>query len=165
MNFNESDTFAEHGPEGKTEVVAAYHDLLYKLKQNKRPSLHHIVMKEEEAPVHVEEEIIPHDEPQILEEEVSPPQEECPVYHFGHDSLKVSFDDILEEAREKMQQEQQRLASLVRALEHENQLARKEIQLHLQKIAVLEARLESNSRQFQQLKISFNELLQNKTEK
>lgn len=162
MNFNDGDAFTEHGPEGKTEVVAAYHDLLYKLKQSKRPALH-ITVKEEE--IAAEPEVIAdEDEPQIVEEEI-PFREEPQEFTGSLENLRFYFDEILEDARDKLFHEQQRVTSLVRALEHENQLARKEIQLHLQKIAVLEARLESNSRQFQQLKVSFNELLQNKTEK
>jgi hypothetical protein len=117
-----TDVAAEQDADIKTEVVAAYHELLHKLKNNKQSQHHHMEVIGEEG----DEELQHVTEERSIRENSSVEQEkfieavirETPTECARNiDSLKHVLNDALEDVKEKYLGEQRKLIAIIDAIE------------------------------------------------
>lgn len=130
--------------EVKTEVVAAYHELLHKLKQNKKPAVHLAGVDDvEDEYVDTETRV------EKFAEEVS--REKPNDYSRAIDNLKHGVIDAIDEVREKFINEQKKLTALMEAIEQKNRKIAEihDIEVNIDTLAALLLAQKEKSREFE----------------
>ena len=144
-------TTENHG-EVKTEVVAAYHELLHQLQQNKRPSLHvagidEIVSGSGEDTSYRHHELTAEDE-QALQAAVKESPNEYVRYI---DNLKFAMQNALDDVRDKFLSEQKKVTTIVNALEQKSKKIAEihNIEVNIDTLGALIAANREKSRDFE----------------